>query len=31
MGTADEHVEIEDFLHVLRTHVLSAYDFLAGA
>ncbi|MEX2647514.1 MAG: M20/M25/M40 family metallo-hydrolase [Alphaproteobacteria bacterium] len=28
MGTADEHVEIEEFLHVVRTHVLSAYDYL---
>ncbi len=30
MGTGDEHVDIEDFLHVLRTHVLSAYDYLAA-
>ena len=28
LGTADEHVEIEEFLHIVRTHVLSAYDFL---
>jgi succinyl-diaminopimelate desuccinylase len=28
MGSQDEHVEIEEFLHVLRTHVLSAYDYL---
>ncbi|MEX2200529.1 MAG: M20/M25/M40 family metallo-hydrolase, partial [Dongiaceae bacterium] len=28
MGGADEHVEIEEFLHVMRTHVLSAYDYL---
>jgi len=29
MGTGDEHVEIEEFLHIVRTHVLSAYDYLA--
>jgi succinyl-diaminopimelate desuccinylase len=29
MGAADEHVEVEEFLHVLRTHVLSAYDYLS--
>jgi succinyl-diaminopimelate desuccinylase len=28
MGSADEHVEIEEFLHIVRTHVLSAYDYL---
>ncbi len=28
MGSGDEHVPVEDFLHVVRTHVLSAYDFL---
>ena len=28
MGSQDEHVEIEEFLHILRTHVLSAYDYL---
>jgi succinyl-diaminopimelate desuccinylase len=28
MGAADEHVEVEEFLHVVRTHVLSAYDYL---
>ncbi len=27
-GAADEHVEVEEFLHVVRTHVLSAYDYL---
>lgn len=30
MGSGDEHVEIEEFLHVLRTHLLSAYDYLKG-
>lgn len=28
MGSADEHVAIDEFLHVVRTHVLSAYDYL---
>ena len=28
MGSFDEHVPVEDFLHVVRTHVLSAYDYL---
>ncbi len=28
MGTGDEHVPVEDFLHIVRTHVLSAYDYL---
>jgi succinyl-diaminopimelate desuccinylase len=31
MGTVDEHVEIEEFLHIVRTHVLSAYDYLTSA
>jgi len=29
MGSFDEYVDIEDFLHVVRTHVLSAYDYLS--
>jgi len=28
MGSFDEHVDVEDFLHIVRTHVLSAYDYL---
>ncbi len=28
MGSYDEHVEVEEFLHTVRTHVLSAYDYL---
>ena len=28
MGSYDEHVKVDDFLHVVRTHVLSAYDYL---
>jgi succinyl-diaminopimelate desuccinylase len=30
MGSHDEHVDVEEFLHVVRTHVLSAYDYLAA-
>ena len=29
MGSFDEHVDIEDFLHIVRTHALSAFDFLS--
>ena len=25
---ADEHVEIEEFMRIVRVHVLSAYDYL---
>ena len=28
MGGRDEFVEIEEFLHIVRTHALSAYDYL---
>ena len=28
MGSADENVPVDDYLHVVRTHVLSAYDYL---
>jgi hypothetical protein len=28
MATADEYVEVEEFLHIVKTHVLSAYDYL---
>src|SRR5579862_651868 len=28
MGSADEHVDLEEFLHIVRVHVLSAYDYL---
>jgi succinyl-diaminopimelate desuccinylase len=30
MAQADEHVEIEEYLHVVRMHVLSAFDYLSG-
>jgi len=28
MASADEYVEIDEYLHTIRTHVLSAYDYL---
>ena len=28
MGSINEHVDIEEFIHIVRTHVLSAYDYL---
>ena len=28
MGGPDEYVRSDEFLHVMRTHVLSAYDYL---
>jgi succinyl-diaminopimelate desuccinylase len=28
MGSYNEYVEIDDFMHVVRSHVLSAYDYL---
>jgi succinyl-diaminopimelate desuccinylase len=31
MGSVDEHVLEDDLLHVVRTHVLSCYDYLSGA
>jgi len=31
MGSFNEHVEIETFLHIVRTHALSAYDYLSRA
>jgi len=30
MSMPDEHVPIDDFLHVLRTHALAAYDYLTA-
>ena len=30
MAQADEHVEIEEYLHIVRMHALSAFDYLAG-
>jgi succinyl-diaminopimelate desuccinylase len=28
LGQANEHFEVEDFLHILRTYALSAFDYL---
>jgi len=28
MGSHDEHVDVEEFLHIVRTHVLASYDYL---
>jgi succinyl-diaminopimelate desuccinylase len=29
MGSYDEHVDLEDFVHVVRTHVLASYRYLS--
>ena len=29
MGSADEHVTVEEFFHVVKCHVLSAYDYMS--
>ena len=29
MGSVDEHVTVEEFFHVVKCHVLSAYDYMA--
>jgi succinyl-diaminopimelate desuccinylase len=31
MGSSDENVPVEDYLHIVRTHVLSAYDYLMAS
>ena len=31
MGSTDEHVTIEQFFHVVKCHVLSAYDYMSRA
>jgi hypothetical protein len=28
MGTVDEYVEVEELMHVVRVHLLSAYEYL---
>lgn len=30
MGTVDEHVLVEEFMHIVKVHVLSAYEYLMG-
>ncbi|MEZ5843766.1 MAG: M20/M25/M40 family metallo-hydrolase [Hyphomicrobiaceae bacterium] len=29
MGSYDEHVDVEEFLHIVRAHVLASYDYLS--
>ncbi len=29
MGSHDEHVDVEEFLHIVRTHVLASYDYMS--
>ena len=31
MGQRDEHVPLDDFFHVVKSHALSAYDYLKAA
>jgi succinyl-diaminopimelate desuccinylase len=31
MGSFDEHVDVEEYLHIVRTHVLSAFRYLTRA
>jgi len=31
MGSYDEHVPVDDFFHVVKTHLLSAYDYLMAS
>ncbi len=31
MGSVDEHVSVDDFLHVVRSHLLSSWDYLSKA
>jgi succinyl-diaminopimelate desuccinylase len=31
MGSTDEYVEVEEFIDVVKIHVLSAYDYLSGS
>jgi succinyl-diaminopimelate desuccinylase len=28
MGSHDEHVDVEEYLHIVRTHVLASYDYM---
>ena len=30
MGTVDEYVEVEELIHIVKVHILSAYDYLEG-
>jgi succinyl-diaminopimelate desuccinylase len=31
MGTVDEYVEVEEFIHIVKVHLLSAFEYLTGA
>jgi hypothetical protein len=31
MGAADEYVEVEEFLNILKIHLRSSFDYLQGA
>ena len=31
MGSVDEHVTLDEFFHVMRSHLLSAYDYMSRA
>jgi succinyl-diaminopimelate desuccinylase len=31
MGTVDEYVEVEELIHIVKVHLLSAYDYLEGS
>jgi succinyl-diaminopimelate desuccinylase len=31
MGTVDEYVEVKELLHIVKVHLLSAYDYLEGS
>ncbi len=28
MGTVDEYVEVEEFIHIVKVHLLSAFEYL---
>ncbi len=30
MGSVDEYVSVDEFLHIVKSHALSAYDYLSG-
>lgn len=30
MGTVDEYVEVDEFIHIVKVHLLSAYEYLTG-
>jgi hypothetical protein len=30
MGTIDEYVEVEELIHIVKVHLLSAYEYLTN-